>query len=144
MGFSKTQRGNAAKAISIARVILAVLSAGGVSAQVVLAQADTANIAGNWFDAHISSSRIGIIQNGNEFTFAGGGVAEDGPLVGIAFDVSGEGHIIGNALDLNFSGRFQNGVTGTGHCSGVLRRPDVIAWQCIDNNNNSLKPAWIR
>jgi hypothetical protein len=103
------------------------------------------DISGNWFDSQLMSSRVGIVQNGSEFSITGTGVPDDGPLVGVEFTVSGNGHIAGTSLDLNYSFKFQTGPGGVGHCSGVLRKGDeVIAWRCKDSNAFESRPTWIR
>jgi hypothetical protein len=102
------------------------------------------DISGIWFDSQLMSSRASIVQNGNEFSVTGTGVPEDGPLVGVQFSLSGNGHITGTSLDLNYSFHFQTGAAGVGHCSGVLRKDDVIAWHCRDSNAFESKPTWIR
>lgn len=148
MGLRKIRFGGAAKAIPIILAVLASVAASAVGAQtkplLLLAQASATNISGNWFDSQLSSSQIQIVQNGSEFSFTASGVVEDGPLVGVGFDVTGNGHIIGNSLDLNFSTRFKNASSVVGHCSGVLRKDDVIAWHCRDSNSFDFRPTWIR
>jgi hypothetical protein len=148
MGLSRTRHRHAAKAIAVMLVFVAGLSAAAATSQTkpfqLLAQADAPNISGNWFDASLSTSTITIVQNGSEISYTATAVAEDPPFAGMTVDVSGTGHLIGNALDSNFSFHFQNGVSSTGHCSGILRKPDVIAWHCRDNNNFVNRPVWIR
>jgi hypothetical protein len=148
MGLSRTRPRHVAKAIPVMLVVVAGLSATVAASQTkpfqLLAQADAPNISGNWFDAALSTSTITIVQNGSEISYTATAVAEEPPFAGMTFRVSGTGHLIGNALDSNFSVDIQNGVHATGHCSGTLRRPDVIAWHCRDNNNFESKPVWIR
>jgi hypothetical protein len=110
----------------------------------LLAQAAATAISGNWFDATLSSSNITITQHGTQFSYTGTAVAEDPPFAGVPLDGSGAGHINGNSLDLDFRTIFQTGALFTGHCSGVLRRPDVMSWRCRDNNNVEFKLVWIR
>jgi len=102
------------------------------------------DLSGNWFDSQLMSSKVSIVQNGNEFSVTGTGVPEDGPLVGVEFALSGNGHIAGTSLDLNYSFKFQTGPSGVGHCSGVLRKDEVIAWHCKDSNAFESRPTWIR
>jgi hypothetical protein len=148
MGLSRIQPPDAEKAVAVMLVIMVGLSAAAAASQAkpfqLLAQAGAPNISGNWFDASLSTSTITIVQNGSEISYTATAVAEDPPFAGMTFNVFGTGHLIGNALDSNFSAKIQNGVSVTGHCSGTLRRPDVIAWHCRDNNNFESKPVWIR
>jgi hypothetical protein len=102
------------------------------------------SISGNWFDPQLSTSKIHILQAGNEFSLTGSAVVETGPLAGVAFDLSGSGEIIGNSLELNFSARFNNGLSVFGHCSGISRRDGLIALRCKDNNSFESTPTWIR
>jgi hypothetical protein len=135
-----------AQALPIMLLILAGLCAAAVTVptEALLAQAAAMDISGNWFAADLSTSNITVTQNGTQFSFTATAVAEDPPNAGVRFDVSGTGHINGNSLDTNFSLRFPTGAPVTGHCSGVLRRPDVMSWRCKDNNNFDSKPVWIR
>jgi hypothetical protein len=148
MGVRKIRFSGAAKAIPIILAISASLFASAVRAQtkplLLLAQASATNISGNWFDSQLSTSQIQIVQNGSEFSFTASGVLEDGAVVGVGFDMAGNGHVIGNSLDLNYSARLKNGASVIGHCSGVLRKDDVIAWHCRDSNSFDFRPTWIR
>jgi len=109
-----------------------------------LAKVGTIKISGDWFDAQISSSKIHVSQNGNEFSFTGNAVAESGSLIGVGFNVFGKGHIAGNSLDTNWSAKFDNGLSVVGHCSGVSRKDGVIAWRCKDSKAVESSPVWIR
>jgi hypothetical protein len=146
MGFGKSRLRNTAQALPTMLLILAGLSAVAVTVPTTasLAQAAATDISGNWFAADLSTSNIIITQHGTQFSFTATAVAEDPPIAGVGFNSSGTGHINGNSLDTNFSTHFQSGASVTGHCSGVLRRPDVISWRCTDNNNVTIKPVWIR
>jgi hypothetical protein len=148
MGLSKIQFGGAANAMPIILAVLASLSVSAVRAQtkplLLLAKASAADISGNWFDSQLANSHINIVQSGAEFSYTADGVIDDGPAIGIGFDVTGNGHIQGISLDVSYSAKFRNGSAVTGHCSGVLRRDDVIAWHCRDSNAFDFKPTWIR
>ena len=148
MGLSTIRPRHAAKAILVMLVVVAGLSAAASGSQTkpfqLLAQADATNVSGNWFDASLSTSTITVVQNGSEISYTATAVWEDPPFAGMTLNVSATGHLIGNALDSNFSVNVQNGAHATGHCSGTLRRPDVIAWRCRDNNNFESKSVWIR
>jgi hypothetical protein len=146
MGLDKRRIRDTAHGIATMLAILAGLSTTAIIAQTAMlfAQALVPDISGTWFAADLATSNITVIQNGILFSFTGTAVAEDPPLVGVRFDSSGTGHINGNSLELNYSAKFATGASVTGHCSGILRRPDVIAWRCRDNNNAQFRPIWIK
>jgi hypothetical protein len=101
------------------------------------------DISGTWFDSQLMTAKTSVVQHGSEFSATGSGVPDDGPLVGVEFTPSGNGHIAGTSLDMNYSFKFRNGASGVGHCTGVLRKDDVIAWHCKDSNKFESKPTWI-
>lgn len=102
------------------------------------------NIAGDWFDAQLSTSQIRILQSGGDFSFTSSAVGEDQPLAGIRVDSSGTGRTLGNSLSVDYTARAQNGGSVNGHCSGVLRKEDVIAWHCKDANGADFRTTWIK
>ena len=138
----------AATATAVILAMLAALCAPAVRAQTGATQtgtqAATPNISGNWIDAHLATSQITIFDNGGDFSFRASAVVDEGPLVGVGFESHGAGRIVGNSLDLNFTAVFRTKLTVIGHCSGILRKPDVIAWRCRDNNAFESKPVWLR
>jgi hypothetical protein len=108
-------------------------------------KAEEQDFSGSWVDSQLKISKIQIAQNGSDFSFRGSAVAEDGQLAGVGFDNFGRGTITGNSLDLTYSARFHNGVSATGHCSGVSRRDGLIAWRCKNSNSRAFfTPTWIR
>lgn len=146
MGLGESRLRDTAQALPIMLLILAGLSAAAVTAptKALLAQATATDISGTWFDASLATSTITIVQNGSTISYTATAVLEDPPFAGMTLNGSGTGHLIGNALDVDYSARIQSGASATGHCSGILRRPDVIAWHCRDSNNADFRPVWIR
>jgi hypothetical protein len=70
---------------------------------------------------------------------------ESGSLLGYWFDATGNGHVVGNALTLNYFNKFRrDGTTNIGHCSGVVQRANVVTWNCKDTRFNDFSSVWTR